>query len=91
VAEAIVATPGTVTCPGSLGAGGILSGLKNADGSLTSTPVPAMNADPTSTGWVVGSADVGTGSAGFLSVFKVTKDSSGNAVMSGATSIGVAS
>jgi hypothetical protein len=55
--------------------------LLNEDGSLTSTPEPAVQTDPSSTGWVVGSADVsnpGT-SANFLTVFKVTKNADGTA------------
>jgi hypothetical protein len=81
--------PTSSSCPGSL-AGGRFAALKNANGSLTSTPVPAVNADPTSTGWVVGSVDVGAGSGNVLSVFKVTKDASGNAVLGPAQSIPVA-
>ncbi len=70
------------TCPaqGSF-AIGKQSSLKNADGTLTSTPVPAVQTDPSATGWVVGDADVSTvPSANFLSVFKVTK----NAITGGA-------
>ncbi|HEY8871184.1 MAG TPA: hypothetical protein VIM30_17580, partial [Candidatus Limnocylindrales bacterium] len=81
--------PTTSICPASI-AGGRFAALKNSNRSLTSTPVPAVNADPSSVGWVVGSADVGTGSANFLSVFKVTKDVNGNAAISSATSIPVA-
>jgi hypothetical protein len=72
-----------------LGSGGVFKSLKNADGSKTSTPVPAVNADPSSVGWVVGSFDVGTGSGTVLSAFRVTKDASGSAVMSAAYTIGV--
>jgi hypothetical protein len=82
--------PSDNTCPSSLGAGGIFSKLKNADGSLTSTPVPAVNAESSSTGWIVGSANVGSGSAAYLSVFKVTKGVNG-AVISGPTALSVAS
>jgi hypothetical protein len=81
--------PTSSTCPGTL-SGGRFAALTNADGSLTSTPVPAVNADPSSTGWVVGSVDVGTGSGSVLSVFKVTKDASGNPVLGGAQTIPVA-
>ncbi len=83
--------PTASTCPGSLGSGSIFANIKNADGSQTSTPEPAVSADATSAGWVVGSADVGTGSASYLSVFRVTKNGSGNAVISAATPIGVES
>lgn len=83
--------PTASTCPGSLGGGGIFANLKNADGTQTSTPEPAVNADASSAGWVVGSADVGTGSASHLSVFRVTKSGSGGAVISAATPIAVAS
>jgi len=85
------ASPGTAGCPPSLGAGGIFSSLTNANGSKTSTPVPAVNADPSATGFVVGSANVGTGSANYLSVFKVTKGGTGSAVLSTVTSVPVAS
>ena len=80
--------PTTSACPASIG-GGRFAALKNANGSLTSTPVPAVNADPSSTGWVVGSADVGTGSANFLTVFRVTRDSSGNPALSPGTAVAV--
>ena len=82
--------PTSSTCPGSLGGGGIFAKLKNADGTPTSTPEPAVSADTSSAGWVVGSADVGTGSANRLSVFRVTKNGSGSAVISAATPIAVA-
>ena len=84
------AAAGPATCPGSLGAGGIFKSLKNADGSLTSTPVPAVDADPSAIGWVVGSTDPGTGTGSALSAFRVTRDASGNAAISGAYPIGVA-
>jgi hypothetical protein len=76
------------SCPSSL-AGGRFAQLRNTDGSYTSTPVPAVNADPSSTGWVVGTADPGTGSGSVLSVFKVTNNG-GSPVLSGPTTIGVA-
>jgi hypothetical protein len=84
--------PTDPACPSQLGAGGIFGNLKNADGSQTSTPEPAVSADATSGGWIVGSADVGTGSASYLTLFKVTKNSStGYANLSAPTRIGVAS
>jgi len=72
---------------------GVKKKLKNVDGSLTSTPVPANQTDPAGAGYVVGSHDVGGGgSATDLSVFKVTKDSiTGNAKFSAAKSVSVAS
>ena len=85
------ASPGPAGCSPSLGAGGIFSSLTNANGSKTSTPVPAVNADPSATGFVVGSANVGTGSANYLSVFKVTKGGTGSAALSTVTSVPVAS
>jgi Prealbumin-like fold domain len=79
-----LAKPTDPSCPGTIGPGGTFASLKNAGGSLMSTPVPAFSADPSSTGYVVGSVDVGTGSGSVLTVFKVTKDpSTGNATMSG--------
>ena len=83
--------PTDPTCPSQLGAGGVFSALKNADGSLTSTPEPAVSADTTSGGWIVGSADVGTGSASFLTLFKVSRNASGYATISAPTRLAVAS
>jgi hypothetical protein len=76
------------SCPSSID-GGKFSQLRNADGSYTSTPVPAVNADPTSTGWVVGTQDPGTGSGAVLSVFRVTKQGNGTPAVSPAMAIGV--
>jgi hypothetical protein len=81
--------PAAAQCPGALGAGGVFRGLRNTDGAFTSTPVPAVNADPTSTGWVVGSVDVGAGSGSMLTVFSVTRNASGGAVISAPTAIPV--
>ena len=83
--------PTNPVCPAQLGSGGIFGNLKNANGTQTSTPEPAVSADTTSGGWIVGSADVGTGSANYLSLFKVTKNAQGDAVISPATPITVAS
>ena len=54
--------------------------LLNADASPTSTPEPAVQTDPSGTGWIVGSADVSNpgSSAAFLTVFKVTKNADGS-------------
>ncbi|MEP6638805.1 MAG: hypothetical protein ABJC39_05595 [Chloroflexota bacterium] len=81
--------PSATACPGSLGAGGVFSGLRNTDGSLTSTPVPAVNADPSSAGWVLGSVDPGVGSGSMLTAFAVTKNGSGAAVISAPTAVPV--
>ena len=81
--------PTDPACPAQLGAGGIFSNLKNANGTQTSTPEPAVSADATSGGYVVGSADVGTGSANYLSLFKVTKNAQGFAEISAPTSVTV--
>jgi hypothetical protein len=83
--------PTDPACPAQLGGGGIFGSLKNADGSATSTPEPAVSADATSGGWIVGSADVGTGSASFLTLFKVTTNASGSAVITAPMRIGVSS
>lgn len=82
--------PTNPVCPAQLGAGGIFSNLKNANGSQTSTPEPAVSADLTSGGWIVGSADVGTGSANYLTVFKVT-NAQGYAAISAPTAVTVGS
>ncbi len=81
--------PTDPVCPAQLGAGGIFSNLKNANGSQTSTPEPAVSADASSGGWIVGSADVGTGSANYLTVFKVTKNAQGAAAISAAKAVTV--
>ena len=83
--------PTDPVCPAQLGAGGIFSNLKNANGSQTSTPEPAVSADATSGGWIVGSADVGTGSANYLTVFKVTKNAQGYAAISAPSAVTVGS
>src|SRR6266550_77935 len=83
--------PTDPVCPAQLGAGGIFGNLMNANGTQTSTPEPAVSADATSGGYVVGSADVGTGSASFLTLFKVTKNAQGYASISAPTPITVAS
>lgn len=83
--------PTDPVCPEQLGAGGIFSNLKNANGSQMSTPEPAVSADATSGGWIVGSADVGTGSANYLTVYKVTKNAQGSAVISAPSAVTVGS
>ena len=83
--------PTDPVCPAQLGAGGIFGNLKNANGTQMSTPEPAVSADTTSGGNVVGSADVGMGSASFLTLYKVTRNAQGYASISGPTPITVAS
>ena len=70
------------TCPdGSTFTSGKFVGLKNQDGSQAFTPVPAIQTDPSSTGYVVASSDIecppicGTGTK--LTVFTVTKGTNG--------------
>jgi hypothetical protein len=85
-----LAKPTDPNCPGTIGPGGTFSSLRNADGSLTSTPVPAVNADPSGTGYVVGSVDVSNGPGSVISVFKVTRNAStGAPTMSGPYSVSV--
>ena len=84
------AKPTDPVCPGQLGGGGTFSALKNADGSLMSTPEPAVMLDATSGGWIVGTNDVSTsGGADYLTVFKVTKSAQGQAQLSAATTVKV--
>lgn len=85
------AKPTDPVCPSQLGPGGIFRGLANANGSATSTPEPAVSADPAPGGWIVGSADVGNGSASFLTVFKVTKNAQGYAEISAPMAVTVPS
>src|SRR4029453_11106850 len=79
-------TPPATSCPGGLN-GGQFAKLKNGDGSLTSPPLPAFNADPAAAGWVVGTQDPGSGSGTYLSVFKVTKNGTGSPVLDPAVTI----
>jgi hypothetical protein len=82
------------TCPAlSTFMTGAQTSLKNSDNSLAFTPVPGNNADPSGTGYVVASHDVGSGgSASSLSVYTVTKDPiTGKPVFSPATNVPVTS
>ena len=82
--------PTNPVCPGSLGAGGKFEGVRNVDGSYMSTPVPAVAADRSSGGWVVGTADVSTsGSASFVTVYKVDRNAQGYASLSGPKAVSV--
>jgi len=91
LAKPAVGTSTITTCPAGGFNAGTFSSLKNADSSLTSTPEPAQEADPNGSGWIVGTPDVSTGGSGnFISVFQVTKNTSGSATLSAPTAIAVA-
>jgi hypothetical protein len=77
-------------CPGSL-AGGQFQQLRAGDGSLAATPNPVVNTDPSDVGWVVANQDVGTGSGTYLSLFRITKGSTGAPILDPAITIPVAS
>jgi fibronectin type 3 domain-containing protein len=70
---------------------GSFSGLTSQDGSDATTPVPAVQTDPSGTGWVVAAPDVSAGSADYLTVFPVTKSGSGAAVLGAARTVFVPS
>ena len=83
------------TCPGASSFGsGKISGLTNDDGSQAFTPTPAIQTDPSSTGYVLGMSDIecpptcGTGTK--LTVFTVT-NSAGVPAVSAPNSIVVGS
>jgi hypothetical protein len=84
-----ISKPTSSTCPASL-VGGQFAKLRNVDGTYTSTPVPVQNADPSGTGWVVGSTDPTTATANTLSVFSVTAKSDGTPLLTGPTAVPVA-
>ena len=87
----IAKPPVGTSCPGTLPGGG-WSNLLNADGSQLSTPVPAVQTDPSGTGWVVGTADVSTsGPSNFVTAVGITNDGSGHAVLGAPAAIPVAS
>ncbi len=73
------------TCP-SLGSFtlGSQKNLKNANGSMATTPQPAHQADPSGTGYVLANQDPGGGSSTVLSVYQVTKDATTGAAVFGA-------
>lgn len=59
---------------------GTTATLKNANGSEAFTPVPANQTDTSSTGWAVARpASIPSGGATFLTVYKVTRSSTGKA------------
>ncbi len=69
---------GTITtCPAE-GKHGIFKGLKNGDGTQAFTPVPAIQADPSGSGYVVASTDIECppicGKGTQLTLFKVTNN-----------------
>jgi hypothetical protein len=69
---------GTVTTCPAAGTSGKVAGLLNSDGSQAFTPVPAIQTDPSSTGFVTGMSDIecppvcGTGTK--LTVFTITNN-----------------
>jgi hypothetical protein len=71
----------STSCPRSFKSG-ITKPLKNANGTAAFTPVPANQTDSSSTGWAVARpAGIPSGGATFLTLFKVTKSSTGSAVI----------
>jgi len=53
---------------------GVRSGLKDANGTFVNTPVPALQVDPSGTGWVVADTDVTVlSSSDVLTVYRATK------------------
>jgi hypothetical protein len=68
---------------------GTVSPIKNANGTEAFTPVPSQQADPNSTGWVV--ARPVSLPATFLTLFKVTKGTSGAVISATGTSLTVSS
>jgi hypothetical protein len=89
----VVGAGGTCPDPGTF-KGGVFSGLKNADGSDASTPVPANGIDPATTGYVVAGPDAASspgGIADYLTLFGVTAGSGGDASISGPVTVSLAS
>ena len=74
--------PGS-TCPApSTFKAGVSGTLKNANGTAAFTPVPANQTDTSSTGWAVARpAGIPSSGATFLTVFKVTRSSTGTATI----------
>ncbi len=70
---------------------GAFKGLTNANGSDATTPVPAVQTDPSGTGWVVAAPDVSAGSANYLTAFAVTKNATGGAALGAPRTIPVPS
>jgi hypothetical protein len=66
--------------------------LLNSDGTDLATPVPAVETDSRSQGWVVGNADLtSVPSANYVTIYKVTKASNGAASIALAGSVTVPS
>jgi hypothetical protein len=62
-------------CPSSLNATGRFPNVTNPDGSHINAPIPAQQADPSGTGYVVGVPDVTTTpSANYVTIYHVTKN-----------------
>jgi hypothetical protein len=83
-------------CPDPAGiAAGAFLGPRDALGSLASTPVPANGVERgASEGYVVADPDASSqpgGNASYLSLFRVSSDASGNAVLSAPTTVPIAS
>jgi hypothetical protein len=78
-----VAKPAAGTsCPAAFPKSGVTGTLKNANGSLAFTPVPANQTDTSSTGWAVARPDsIPSAGATFLTLFKVTKSATGAATI----------
>ena len=86
----IAKPPAGTSCPGTLSGGG-WGNVLNADGSQMSTPVPAVQTDPSGTGWVVGTADVSTsGPSNFITAVGITKDGVGSAILGSPRAVPVA-
>lgn len=71
------------TCPAATTfMAGVTGALKNANGTAAFTPVPANQTDTSSTGWAVARpASIPPGGATFLTMFKVTRSSTGTATI----------
>ena len=78
------------SCPSSPTSGRIQN-VKNADNTQAFTLVPAIQTDPSSTGYMVATADVETGGTGtYLSLFTITNNA-GTPLVSPAATISVSS
>jgi len=75
--------PSGSTCPAASSfKAGVTGTLKNANGSNAFTPVPGNQIDTGSTGWAVARpANIPSSGATFLTLFKVTKSSTGAATI----------
>jgi hypothetical protein len=79
----ITKPPAGSACPApSTFKAGVTGSLNNANGTAAFTPVPASQADSSSTGWAVARpASIPAGGATFLTLFQVTKSSTGTATI----------